>query len=495
MAAVSDYPNILRAEGIPQNKEIRFRANVGSCIDIPTGRWVPGKYGESIMNGGVTLYEAVAGKANNFKTTILTEFLAVLLERYTNMSSSFTWKDEEETSDFGRIASILVQKKGFERFRNDPMAIFDAGYITVTDKGLQPSNEWWEGIRNFTEAKIKNKSLMMESEFADRHGNFIPFLLPSGSIIDSISELETNDIAMIRDKVQVGKKEAQMIYMRQGLGKDRIIREAQTVSSRGNHAIYMAAQWGEDKADIGAGPMSGPKAKKMNSIKQGEKIRGVPDSFLYLPQHLWLINGSERLKDDNNINAEFPLDFDSDVENLDLWRCPTLMLRSKTGLTMFSLDLIVSQKRGLQSTLTEFYNIFRNKKRYGIEGSGQFYTLDLFPDLKLQRTEVRRRIDENAGLRRAINMTSEISQIGDFDVTWSSKIPPIKEIKKKLESDGYDWNTLLQTRGWFTFNEFKKFNDPFLSSMDLLKMFYGDYEPYWLEKDKKTVRKEFAKKV
>lgn len=493
MATANIQQTILRAEGIPQNKEIRFRANVGGTIDIPTGRWHHGEYGESIMNGGVTLYEGVSGKANNFKTTIVADFVAIILERYTNMQSSCTWSDQEETSDMGRIASIIVQKKGFDVFADDPMAIYDLGYITVTDKGSMPSNKWWEGIRNFVDAKVKNKSLMMDSEFADRHGKPISFLLPSVSVIDSISELEGEDVMAIRDKTEIGQKEANMLYMHQGRGKDRLIREAQTVASRGNHFMLMTAQWGEDKADIGASPMSGPKAKKMNTIRQGEKIRGVPDSFLYLPQHVWLINGSENLKDDSRSNAEFPLDFDSSVENLDLWRCPTSMIRSKTGLSAFSLDLIVSQKRGFQPTLTEFFNIFRRKKRYGIDGAGQHYSLDLYPELKLQRTEIRTKIDTDPLLRRAINITSEISQIGDYDVHWSSRIPTMKDLRKKLEADGYDWNILLQTRGWFTFKEFKPFCDPFLSSMDILKMYYNEYTPYWLEADKKTIKKEFRK--
>lgn len=479
--------------GIIQNPELRFRANFGATMDVPGGDWHLGQYGESILNGGLTLYEVFAGKANNFKTTLLTDAVATVMERYTNMQSSCTWKDEEETSNKRRIAQLLAQKDCFKMFRENPMAIYDAGYLVITDKGVQSINKWWNAIRDWGPTKLKDKSNTLESEFVDSKGDPISFLIPTSSVIDSISEAETDEVMTIRDKTEVGQKEAQMLYMRQGLGKDRIIREAQTVGSTFNHFMFMACQWGQEKPEIGGNPMAGPKAKKMNTLKGEEKLRGVPDSMLYLPQHVWILDGAKNLRDDVGANAEFPLDLDSSNENIDLWMVPARMIRSKTGMSAFTLNLIFSQKRGLQPTLTEFYNIFRMKKRYGITGAGQYYNLDLLPDLKLQRTEIRRRIEENGILNRAINITSEISQIQDYDPVWSSKVPPITEIYKKLKSDGYDWEVLLKTRGWHTFKEYRPMFDPFLSSEDILRMFYNEYTPYWLEKDKKTIRKEFQR--
>lgn len=471
--------NTLRPQGIAMNNILRFRANVGATIDIPTGKWVEGLHGESIINGGVPLYIGISGKANNFKSTIMDWIIATILFRYTHMQSSCTKYDTEVTTDLLRMAYLYSLMEGFESFQEDPMELYRTGYLTVTDKSMMSGNKWWEGICTFLNQKTKDRSILKETEIKDLHGQAMKFLIPTVSAIDSISEFETDDVLEMRHKSEIGQKEGNMINMRQGLGKDRLIREVAGVSSQGNHFMLMTAQWGEEKPDLNASPMSGPKPKKMNTIKQGEKIRGVPDSFLYLPQHVWLINGSENLKDDSKTNAEFPLDMESTTENLDLWRCPMTMLRSKTGISAFNLDIIVSQKRGVQPTLTEFFHIFRKKKRYGIEGAGQFYTLDLYPDLKLQRTEVRKKIDSDPLLRRAINLTSELAQIADFDPDWSGKVPPLKEVRKKLESDGYNWNKLLATRGWFTFQEYAKQLPPFLSSMDILKMFYGEYKPYW----------------
>ena len=51
--------------------------NVGCLFDIITGVYVRGKYGESILNGGLGMLTGIAGIGNNFKTTIfwITNFL------------------------------------------------------------------------------------------------------------------------------------------------------------------------------------------------------------------------------------------------------------------------------------------------------------------------------------------------------------------------------------------------------------------------------------
>ena len=67
------------------------------------------------------------------------------------------------------------------------------------------------------------------------------------------------------------------------------------------------------------------------------------------------------------------------------------------------------------------------------------------------------------------------------------------ELYEDLKKKGYDWNILLNTRGWWTI-ENDKHLIPFLSTRDLLNMRAGTYHPYWLEDDKKTIKKDFIKK-
>lgn len=54
-----------------------------------------------------------------------------------------------------------------------------------------------------------------------------------------------------------------------------------------------------------------------------------------------------------------------------------------------------------------------------------------------------------------------------------------EELRVGLEKKGYKWDVLLNTRGFWTFEE-DKHPLPFLSTMDLLRMYHDEYHPYWL---------------
>jgi hypothetical protein len=66
------------------------------------------------------------------------------------------------------------------------------------------------------------------------------------------------------------------------------------------------------------------------------------------------------------------------------------------------------------------------------------------------------------------------------------------ELYNDLIKLGYDWDMLLRTREYWTINQYDN-PTPYLSSIDLLKMRKGLYEPYFLDKDKK-LKKEYKLK-
>lgn len=476
---------------VPMIKPVKLHANIGACLDIPTGIFLKGKYGENLLKGGLPSFFGISGKANNFKSTIMAWMLLVALYRLTNNTSSLSWYDTEINVELTRLAYLTSQIEGYENFKIENGDVFESGLWVFTDKGNMSGNKWVSALQDFLAEKIKaSKSITKTSPFLDLDGSLINMLTPTASAIDTLSEFETDDVLTMRDKTEIGQKEGNTINMRQGLGKDRLVREAPSMSTRGFHFLGLNAQYGEEKPDIGASPMAGPKPKKMNTLRQGEKIRGVPDSFLYLPLHVWLIDGSSVLMDDAKQNAEFPLEENGSSENIDLYRCPMKMLRSKTSMSAFTVDVLVSQKRGVQPSMTEFYNVLRTSKGYGLEGNDRNYQLALMPEVNLNRTTVRKKLHENPLLRRAMNVTSEIAQMEQYYPSMKGNIPPLTEVRKKLISDGYDMNQLFSTRGWWTFNNDKN-KVPFLSSKDILDMYDGNYVPFWLEADKKTIREEF----
>ena len=229
----------------------------------------------------------------------------------------------------------------------------------------------------------------------------------------------------------------------------------------------------------------------MNHSKQSDKMRGVPKSFYYLPLHVWFVEGSKVLKDDDFYPLE---DRDMTSEQGDLFVSPMTMWRSKTSGSGYTIPVIVSQTRGVDPSMTEFYNIAKTYKRLGMDGAGQFFTFELAPEFgKFQRTTIRKGLARDERLRRVVNITSEMCQIAEYYPQHKDRVPSMKDLREKLNADGYDFELLLNTRSWWTFNNDKQ-EKPFLSTMDLINMFHGEYVPYWISEDKKSIRPEFRPK-
>lgn len=481
---------ILRPD-VPMIHPTKLHSNVGACLDIPTGKFKKGKYGESVFAGGVPLLFGITGKSNNFKSTLLMYMLLTVLYRLSKNQASLSWYDTEVNVDLMRLAYMASLIEGFEDFDAEENNIFLTGLWAFSDKGNISGNKWIDKIQLFLMEKIKNsRSHMADSPFLDLDGKtLIRWMTPTASALDSITEFETDDVLAMRDKTEIGESKANTINLRQGAGKDRLTRELPSLTSRGSHFFGSCAQYGKLNG-MADGPT--PPRKTMNTMRQDEKIRGIPESYLFLTLHLWLIDGSELLMSDDKTNAEYPIEEGSVSEASDLYKCPVKMLRSKTGPAGFTVPVIVSQKRGVQPSLTEYYNIQKMNKQYGMSTTGShLFELDLLPGVNVRRTTVRKVIDENVQLRRALNLTSEICQIENYHEGMKGNLPSMKDIRSKLTADGYDWDVLLNTRGWWTFNNDKQ-KTPFLSSMDLVEMYNGNYEPFWLSKDKKSIRKEFT---
>lgn len=182
--------------------------------------------------------------------------------------------------------------------------------------------------------------------------------------------------------------------------------------------------------------------------------------------------------------SEYPRDSEDNLAgDTDLNIVSLRQLRSKSGPTGYVIEILVSQSEGVLAELSEFHYI-KSNERFGMNGTMQHYSLDLYPECKLQRTTVRSKIDNDPKLCRALNITSEMLQMKQF---WQGLVDDVmctpKELYDDLKALGYDWEVLLATRGWWTINN-DKHPVPFLSTMDLLRMRKGLYKPYWM-KDKK----------
>ncbi len=455
---------------------VKFSYNIGSLFDIATGSYETGKHGESILNGGLGNITGIVGIGNNFKSTIMHYMLLSAMSKFENSAAS-TYDTEINISE-NRLKSLV---SNITEFKDED--VINTGRWVVTDKTAYHGNEWFEHLKKYMDSKIANaKSITVESPFLSRDGKTnLTMLIPTFTEIDSLTKFDTQSSNAMQEDNELGESGANTLYMKEGQAKKRMLSYLPKPIQQSNNYMLISAHVGKN---IPMDPRAAP-VKKLQFLKNNDTLKGVTDDFTFLTTNCWQCQNATPLFNDTTKGPEYPRNSDDNVKgDTDLFLVTMVQLRSKTGPSGLIMQIIISQREGVLPSLTEF-NYIKTNDRYGITGSLQNYSLDLYPDVKLSRTSVRGKIDTDPLLRRALNITSEMCQM---NYLWQESdkvfLCTPKELYDDLKTQGYDWSTLLSTRGWWTSNN-DKHPIPFLSTLDLLKMRAGIYKPYWMDENKK----------
>ncbi len=456
---------------------VKALINIGSLLDIPTGYYVQGKHGEHILNGGLGQLTGVVAIANAFKSTLMHYMMLSALERMlVSVETSAHTYDTEMNVHETRL-KILTQH--FDILKDKDLLL--DGIWSVSDKTIYYGNTWFSHLKEFlNNKKDHKKELLRETPFLDRDGKTpISMMIPTFGEVDSLTEFRTEHAAEIENKSDLGSSERNTIFMRQGGAKSALLSELPTVTMSAMHYLLVTAHIGKDIV-IPTGPIPQAPVVQISGMKNGDKIKEVSSKFFFLMSNCWHITHVSQLLRKGTRFAEYPKDSaDDEVIDNDLKLLSVRPLRSKSGLSGAPIEIIVSQTEGVLASLSEFHYI-KSNDRFGLSGSLQHYSLDIYPDMKLSRPTVRKKIDEDPILRRALNITAEMCQLKQ-DRRHLDVLCTPKELYDDLKAKGYDWDVLLHTRGWWTLNN-DKYEVPFLSTMDLLRMRAGLYHPYWMDK-------------
>lgn len=450
--------------------KIRPQLNVGCLMDIPTGRYVLGKHGESILNGGLAYVEGVGGRGNMGKSTFMHFRKLRALARYAR--SMLGYYDTETSMTFARLNSLarhLKQLLGID--------LEDSGRVSITDNTVMSGNEWFAKLKQLAEEKKKqNKDWLYTTPFLDeKTGNLIQAFYPTLFGLDSLSMFLTDSVEGIYEKNQIGDSGANTDSLRGAAAKSQMLMQLPTTTGQAGLYVTMTMHVGDQHQ---LDPYA-PQKKQLAFLKGGVSFKHVPQKITFLTNNLWYVYNSTVLANKGTKAPEYPKDPSDNMEgDTDLQLMQLQNLRAKTGPTGMPFELVWSQSEGILVGLSEF-NYIKSFDRYGISGNDRTYFLDLLPDVSLSRTTIRGKIDENEMLQRALEITSEMCQMkylwDDVDGLFCTP----KELYEDLKAKGYDWSRLLQTRGYWVFEEDKEGLPPFLSTMDLLRMRKGLYHPYW----------------
>lgn len=466
----------------------KIMINVGCLFDVPTGYILTGAHGESILNGGLGMLTAITGIGNSFKSTLL---------YYQMLAAASRVFPAKETYLMTYDTEINIHEERLKRFTQTfapfkERDIISEGWWKLTDKTVYYGNEWYEIFRTYLQEKLKTpQKEYLVTPFLDRDKkSFIATLPPTFSAIDSFTEFDTEDVVRVQDENELGEAGGNTIFMRQGLAKARLLMELPTLCGKAQNYFLMTAHLGKDM-QIASGPYAAPPTKKLQQLRAGDKVKGVTDRFFFLLNNFWQVYNSSPLLNDNTKGPEYPLRSDDPQPgSLDLNVVTVKLLRSKSGPSGTTFDVVISQTEGVLPSLTEFHYI-KSQKRYGLEGNLQNYHLCLYPELNLTRPTIRSKIDQDAKLRRALNITAELCQMSQLWFSHAHLLCDPKTLYEDLKKQGYDWDMLLRTRGYWCYNN-DEVAPVYLSTMDLLRMRLGLYHPYWLEEDKKTLKPGFS---
>lgn len=453
---------------------VRPRANTGSLLDIPTGRYYDGRFDDSILSGSHSNFIGAGGRGNTFKTTLLLSLMIRILSRY--MGSSLRVYDAEITFDWNRLFDICMQYPNL-----DYLELVEARRLLVTSAEQHSGNEWWDIIRNRAEMRSASfKKEAVETPFLDIHGNPLRVLPLEQHLCDSLSQLSTDAIDSIYDGAQIDASEATTDNLRAGGIKTRMIMQVPKITSMGHMTLAATAHVGNEfKLEKYA-----PSTQQLAAMPKSLKFKNVPEKFTFLTHNTWFIRSAEPLTNDTTKASEYPLEGQNGLAgDMDLMKLTVTNVRSKSGPTGHTFQLLVSQDFGLLPGLSEFHFLRSRKDKFGLvgpEGQQKSYRLALYDEPLLARTKVRSMIDEDYKLQRALEITSEMCQIYEYwkDFDRELVISP-EELKAKLTEKGYNLDLLLCSRGHWTYDHYNPAHLPPLTTKDLLRMAAEQYVPWW----------------
>jgi len=458
--------------------DLKIKINLGCGWDIPTGRFVTGARGESLLNAGMSATTGFIGPGNMFKSTQAHYQGLTAMARVVG-SEGGTY-DTEISTEKERLATFSVHS--IPDFKGED--VIGSGRWQVINSEGYSGNKWWEAEKAALKEKSKEKDIVIRTPYMN-YNRTAQFTVqrPTFRCVDSLSEWRSDRVDKILDETEIGDKEANMMYMTGGNDKTRLIAELPVVCSRHSHYMQLTAHLGQR---FNLDPRA-PVRKQLQHIPADFKIKGVPEKFLFHMNNAWLCFSAEILKNDTTKAPEYPRNSSDDVKgDTDLNLIWTVQTRGKSGPSGMPLGIIVSQEEGVLPSLTEFH-LCKTNDRYGLDGNMQNYAMSLWPDVKLSRTAVRRKIDDDHRLRQAIFYSSQMCQI---DTLWHDDITKMlmctpQELFNDLRKKGYNWETLLDTRGWVGIDADAEYERHYLSTMDLLRMRLPHdhklaYHPYWM---------------
>lgn len=478
--------------------ELRPYLNVGGIWDIITGKMVLGTDGQYYCSGGVPHVLGVVGRGNTFKSTLMHYLNLATLNNYPD-AAAFVYDTEPPALSYPRLSSISGT---FPSLQKDPtLFTSNSERVLLSDSTMESGEVMFSKARGVLKARVEDKaslkSITRQTPFMDSEGKQITALAPFNIEIDSLSMMPFSHTEEIHDKNEIGDGATNTLSMRQSGAKSMLVSQmAHLPAATGSHWMF-SAHLGDDTSASMRGQYA-PSQKKLQFLKQDQKIKNVPENFTFLTNVLVQTEIKEVLVD-NNKRPLYPLSKDENIDgNKDLNAINVTILRNKQGPSGGIYPFVVSQSKGVDPTASAFHYC-RTEGWYGIEvaGNKQDYAWALLPELSFTRHNLRDLGINNRRFYRAAEITAQIlamEQTPQHAVDWGKYIVKPKKLREFLTELGFDIEFLLdRTQSIYQFGDSKFHQIKTLSTLDILRMAKGEFKPVWYDAEYAKYKEEVAK--
>lgn len=440
-----------------------------TIIDRMSGDWVTGQRGEALLLGGISYMTGIGARANMGKTLILIFLFLMIMKRY--MASGLIY-DTEMTLQYNRILSLAKEicpelldkmERSIENF-------------VLTDKTIYSGTNFHNELKLTGADRVKEGSKIKKTTpFSALDGTALEVFIPMLMGMDALSGFEADAVSQFQEK-DIGGGDRNMEAMRSAAAKTQMLSEMVTLTAQsGIVALFTAHMGDEHKIDPYA-----PSTKKLAFLKNGVKFKRVPENFTFLTGNTIVIADMEVLKDRNTKAPLYPRNSGDDFSgDTDLQELTCGNYRNKFGGSGVPYHLVISQREGVKSALTNF-NLLRRYNKFGLGGNDRTYFLEIYPEVALTRTTLQSKIDSDPKLVRALEITAALA----LEHILAPDLPreylcTAQELYQGVKDKGFCWDRILtQSREYWVFDNY---NQPtgYLSVRDLMDMRMGIKTPYW----------------
>lgn len=450
----------------------KIHLNVGFPFDTLSGRYRVCSRGEYAMNGGHHQLTGVGGRGNTNKSVFSSCMNLQVSDRY---ASEIIIHDSELTVTTERQQMLAMN---MPRLRELDFSDEATSPLRVTNSAKISGNNFFAKQKEHITDRAKNrKQHLVTTPFLDFEGKPIKIIRPEQVIIDSISAFPLDNVEAIYDKNEIGSSGINVEAMKSNGAKSQMIVQLSALCAVGSQYWTLVAHVGDEiKIDAYA-----PSTRKLGFMKNGLKFKNCPEQYTFRMNNLYYITDCRPELHPKDKTSFYLYDKDDTMrDNPDLQLATIINFRGKGGISGLPFEVFVSQSEGVLFDLTAFHYLVG--ANYGYEGKGKPQKqLHLFPDISFTNNSLRTKFREEERLRRAVEITAELGLMSSLRMLPSSLLCDAQTLRDDLIKQGYKWEDLLDTRGWYTFAENEaNVEQNFLSTMDLLRMRAGLYKPYWM---------------